>query len=150
MAPDRLQNRVQIQHPGVLQDLVDLLAGAHDVHQRIVTLQHDQSADAALGELRRGVRYLVDDVLLSLDAVTNRELARYVNDSPSTAPMNVLVSPAGDRVVVGIDAGDHGEVRILNAGTLALELRRRGGRYGLATMCVGVGQGVAMAIEMMN
>ena len=60
-------------------------------------------------------------VLLSLDAGTNRELARYVNDSPSTAPMNVLVSPAGDRVVVGIDAGDHGEVRILNAGTLALE-----------------------------
>jgi hypothetical protein len=29
----------------------------------------------------------------------------------------------------------------------ALELKRQGGRYGLATMCVGVGQGVAMAIE---
>jgi hypothetical protein len=27
------------------------------------------------------------------------------------------------------------------------ELSRRGGRYGLATMCVGVGQGVAMAFE---
>ena len=27
------------------------------------------------------------------------------------------------------------------------ELERREARYGLATMCVGVGQGVAMAIE---
>ncbi len=31
--------------------------------------------------------------------------------------------------------------------TLAWELRRRGARYGLATMCVGVGQGVATVIE---
>ena len=27
------------------------------------------------------------------------------------------------------------------------ELRRRGGRYGLATMCIGVGQGLAMVVE---
>ena len=32
-------------------------------------------------------------------------------------------------------------------GTLAWELRRRGLRYGLATMCVGVGQGLAAVIE---
>jgi 3-oxoadipyl-CoA thiolase len=32
-------------------------------------------------------------------------------------------------------------------GTLARELRRRGARYGLATMCVGVGQGQAAVIE---
>ncbi|HET7722210.1 MAG TPA: 3-oxoadipyl-CoA thiolase, partial [Acidimicrobiales bacterium] len=31
--------------------------------------------------------------------------------------------------------------------TLAHELRRRGGGYGLATMCVGVGQGVAVVLE---
>jgi acetyl-CoA acetyltransferase len=31
--------------------------------------------------------------------------------------------------------------------TLAKELKRRGGRYGLATMCIGVGQGVATVIE---
>jgi acetyl-CoA acetyltransferase family protein len=28
-------------------------------------------------------------------------------------------------------------------GTLALEMRRRGARYGLAAMCIGVGQGIA-------
>ena len=32
-------------------------------------------------------------------------------------------------------------------GAAALELNRRGGRYALATMCVGVGQGVALALE---
>ena len=31
--------------------------------------------------------------------------------------------------------------------TLVHELRRRGGRYGLATMCIGVGQGIAMLVE---
>ena len=31
--------------------------------------------------------------------------------------------------------------------TLLHELRRRGGRYGLATMCVGVGQGAALIVE---
>jgi acetyl-CoA acetyltransferase family protein len=33
------------------------------------------------------------------------------------------------------------------AGTLIWELRRRGNRYGLATMCIGVGQGLAMVVE---
>jgi acetyl-CoA acetyltransferase family protein len=33
------------------------------------------------------------------------------------------------------------------AGTLIWELRRRGGRYGVATMCIGVGQGLAMVVE---
>jgi acetyl-CoA acetyltransferase family protein len=32
-------------------------------------------------------------------------------------------------------------------GTLALELRRRGGRYGLATICGGMGQGAATILE---
>ncbi|HET9681945.1 MAG TPA: hypothetical protein VFP19_07890 [Candidatus Limnocylindrales bacterium] len=27
------------------------------------------------------------------------------------------------------------------------ELARRGGRYGLATMCIGVGQGIATIVE---
>jgi len=31
--------------------------------------------------------------------------------------------------------------------TLSLELRRRGGRYGVATACIGGGQGIAVVIE---
>ena len=33
------------------------------------------------------------------------------------------------------------------ATTLVRELRRNGGRYGIAAMCVGVGQGIAMLVE---
>ena len=33
------------------------------------------------------------------------------------------------------------------ATTLVRELRRRGGKYGIATMCVGVGQGLATVFE---
>ena len=32
---------------------------------------------------------------------------------------------------------------------LVRELRARGGRYGLATMCIGVGQGIATIVEHM-
>jgi acetyl-CoA acetyltransferase len=32
-------------------------------------------------------------------------------------------------------------------GHLAHALRKRGGRYGLASLCVGVGQGVSVVIE---
>ena len=31
--------------------------------------------------------------------------------------------------------------------TALYQLERTGGRYGLATMCIGVGQGIALALE---
>jgi 3-oxoadipyl-CoA thiolase len=54
------------------------------------------------------------------------------------------VNPNGGAIALGHPLGMSG-ARI--AGAAALELKRRGGRYALATMCVGVGQGVAMAFE---
>ncbi len=54
------------------------------------------------------------------------------------------VNPNGGAIALGHPLGMSG-ARI--AGAAALELTRRGGRYGLASMCVGVGQGVALAIE---
>ena len=54
------------------------------------------------------------------------------------------VNPNGGAIALGHPLGMSG-ARI--AGAAALELRRRGGRYALATMCVGVGQGAAIAIE---
>ena len=50
----------------------------------------------------------------------------------------------GGAIAIGHPLGCSG-ARLL--GTLARELRRRGGRYGLATMCIGVGQGLAAVIE---
>ncbi|HWT31994.1 MAG TPA: 3-oxoadipyl-CoA thiolase [Propylenella sp.] len=54
------------------------------------------------------------------------------------------VNPNGGAIALGHPLGMSG-ARI--AADVAHELKRRGGRYGLATMCVGVGQGVAMAFE---
>ena len=54
------------------------------------------------------------------------------------------VNPNGGAIALGHPLGMSG-ARL--AGAAALELKRRGGRYGLSTMCVGVGQGVAIALE---
>lgn len=50
----------------------------------------------------------------------------------------------GGAIALGHPLGASG-ARILM--TLMYELRRRHGRYGLATMCIGVGQGIATIIE---
>jgi acetyl-CoA acetyltransferase len=34
--------------------------------------------------------------------------------------------------------------------TLIHEMKKRGARYGLATMCIGVGQGIATIVERIN
>ena len=50
----------------------------------------------------------------------------------------------GGAIALGNPLGASG-ARILT--TLTHELGRRGGRYGLATMCIGVGQGISTVIE---
>jgi 3-oxoadipyl-CoA thiolase len=54
------------------------------------------------------------------------------------------VNPNGGAIALGHPLGMSG-ARL--AMTAAIELRNRGGRYGLATMCIGVGQGIALLIE---
>ncbi len=54
------------------------------------------------------------------------------------------VNVYGGAIALGHALGSSG-ARLLV--TLVHALRRRGGRYGLATMCVGVGQGVAVIVE---
>src|SRR5436190_9048349 len=50
----------------------------------------------------------------------------------------------GGAIALGHPLGSSG-ARML--GTLIWEMRRRGARYGLATMCIGVGQGAATIVE---
>jgi 3-oxoadipyl-CoA thiolase len=70
--------------------------------------------------------------------------------SQSLASMRELDIPSeklnvnGGAIALGHPLGSSG-ARLVT--TLAWELRRRCGRYGLATMCIGVGQGMAMVIE---
>lgn len=54
------------------------------------------------------------------------------------------VNVNGGAIAIGHPLGCSG-ARL--ATTLLHELERRGGRYGLATMCIGVGQGIATIIE---
>jgi len=54
------------------------------------------------------------------------------------------VNPNGGAIALGHPLGMSG-ARI--TGTAALELKQRGGRLALATMCIGVGQGIAIALE---
>ena len=54
------------------------------------------------------------------------------------------VNPNGGAIALGHPLGMSG-ARLVT--TAAYELRRRKGRYALCTMCIGVGQGIAMIIE---
>ncbi len=55
-----------------------------------------------------------------------------------------IVNVNGGAIAIGHPLGASG-ARIV--GTLARELQRRGGGYGLAAICIGVGQGLAVVIE---
>lgn len=57
---------------------------------------------------------------------------------------DVRVNPNGGAIALGHPLGMSG-ARI--TGTAALELARTGGRHSLSTMCIGVGQGIAVALE---
>jgi 3-oxoadipyl-CoA thiolase len=54
------------------------------------------------------------------------------------------VNVNGGAIALGHPLGSSG-ARLVTM--LVHELRRRGGRYGLATMCIGVGQGIATVVE---
>lgn len=86
---------------------------------------------------------------LTVDAVDLIELNEAFA-SQALASMRLLgldeekVNPNGGAIALGHPLGASG-ARLLV--TLAHELRRRNGRFGLATMCIGVGQGIATVIE---
>jgi 3-oxoadipyl-CoA thiolase len=54
------------------------------------------------------------------------------------------VNPNGGAIAIGHPLGASG-ARLVT--TAAYQLQRTGGRYALCTMCIGVGQGIAMIIE---
>lgn len=54
------------------------------------------------------------------------------------------VNPNGGAIALGHPLGASGARLVISA---VNELHRRGGRYALCTMCIGVGQGVALVLE---
>ena len=57
------------------------------------------------------------------------------------------VNPNGGAIALGHPVGATGAIITIKA---MYELERTGGRYGLATMCIGGGQGIALAIERLD
>jgi len=57
------------------------------------------------------------------------------------------VNPNGGAIALGHPLGCSG-ARLVT--TLLHQMRRTGTRYGLATMCIGVGQGISTAFELMK
>ena len=54
------------------------------------------------------------------------------------------VNVNGGAIALGHPLGASGTRLVI---TILHELRRRGGKYGLATACIGGGQGIAMVVE---
>jgi acetyl-CoA acyltransferase len=54
------------------------------------------------------------------------------------------VNPNGGAIALGHPLGASG-ARLVTTATM--QLQRTGGRYALCTMCIGVGQGIAVVIE---
>ena len=78
----------------------------------------------------------LNEAFASQGLATLRELGL-----PDDAPH---VNPNGGAIAMGHPLGMSGARLVLTA---AYELQRTGGRYALCTMCVGVGQGVAVILE---
>lgn len=57
------------------------------------------------------------------------------------------VNPYGGAIALGHPLGMSG-ARLVT--TASYQLRRSGGRYALCTMCIGVGQGIAIILENVN
>ena len=98
-----------------------------------------EAAEAAMR--RAGISWSDLDVVELNEAFAAQALACLMS-WPELDP--ALVNPQGGAIAIGHPVGASG-ARILT--TLAHELRRRGGGWGLATMCIGVGQGIAVVLD---
>ncbi len=94
---------------------------------------------------------------LQRSGLTMRDMALIeINEAFACAPialMREFQMPAGDRDKINVNGGACALGHPVGAsgarlvGTLALEMGRRGARYGLATICGGMGQGAATILE---
>lgn len=91
---------------------------------------------------RLGLKQSQFDVIELNEAFASQGLA--VLRDLGIADDDARVNRNGGAIALGHPLGMSG-ARI--TGTAALELHETGGRYSLSTMCVGVGQGIAVALE---
>ncbi len=113
-------------------------SGVAGVHPDVMGLGPIPASRKALE--RAGLHMRDIDLVEINEAFAAQSLAclRDLEIDPAKANVN------GGAIALGHPLGASG-ARI--ATTLLHELRRRGGRYGLATMCIGVGQGITTIFE---
>jgi acetyl-CoA acetyltransferase family protein len=113
--------------------------GVHGVDPDVFGIAPVEAANKALA--RAGLSWGdVDRVELN-EAFASQSLA-CLKGWPELDPEKVNVR--GGAIAIGHPLGASG-ARIL--GRLANELRQSGGRFGLATLCIGVGQGLAVVLK---
>ncbi|HKU68398.1 MAG TPA: thiolase family protein [Candidatus Baltobacteraceae bacterium] len=115
--------------------------GVAGVHPDVMGLGPIPASRKALE--RAGLRMNEIDLVEINEAFAAQSIAclRDLEIDPAKANVN------GGAIALGHPLGASG-ARI--ATTLLHELRRRGGRYGLATMCIGVGQGITTIFERLD
>ena len=113
--------------------------GTHAVDPDIFGIGPVEAANKALE--RAGITW--DDVdLVELNEAFAAQSLACVGEWPDLDPEKVNVF--GGAIAIGHPLGASGG-RIL--GTLAHGLKARGGKWGVAAICIGVGQGLAVVIE---
>jgi acetyl-CoA acetyltransferase family protein len=98
--------------------------------------------EAARAALRRAGIGWGDIAAVELNEAFAAQSLACLREWPELDP--AIVNQQGGAIAIGHPLGCSG-VRIVT--TLAHHLHRTGGRYGLAAMCIGVGQGIAIVIE---
>lgn len=113
-------------------------SAAVGVHPDVMGIGPVPASEKALARAGLGVKDIdlveLNEAFASQSVATMRELDLdhgSVNVNGGAIALGHPLGASGARIVV----------------TLLHELRRRGRRYGLATMCIGVGQGISVVVE---
>jgi acetyl-CoA acetyltransferase family protein len=113
--------------------------GVHGVDPDVFGIGPVEAANIALA--RAGIGWGDVDVVELNEAFASQSLACLAG-WPEFDPEKVNVR--GGAIAIGHPLGTSG-ARVL--GRLAHELQARGGGYGVASLCIGVGQGIAVVLE---
>ena len=113
--------------------------GVHGVDPDVFGIAPVEAANKAL--VRAGIGWEDIEVVELNEAFASQSLACFAG-WPDLDPEKV--NRSGGAIAIGHPLGASG-ARVL--GRTVHELKARGGRYGLAALCIGVGQGLAMVVE---
>ncbi|ANQ86221.1 beta-ketoadipyl CoA thiolase [Azoarcus olearius] len=135
-----LASEAAVKRHGLTPRARILGSAAAGVAPRIMGIGPAPASEKLLARLGMGIARF--DVIELNEAFAAQALA--VTRRLGLADDDARVNPNGGAISIGHPLGASG-ARLVT--TALNQLETSGGRYGLATMCIGVGQGIALAIE---